>query len=166
MYYNTTAMARFEGRWEVCPSCAHCTLVFTETLLFCSDYVAFFPINDINSSMLVMFLINHRITTVWAVLIVVQRGAQWRRAPSQHNFRSDSGIWSPCSPPLRVSAFWTLQLHYKLNRTSEEAWKGSSNWPLSHFCSLFFVSAVCLQAVAGQRIGLFSLLFFSRAWFC
>lgn len=32
-------------------------------------------------------------------------------------------------------------------------------WPISHFCSLFFVSAVCLQAVAGQRIGLFSLLF-------
>lgn len=38
--------------------------------------------------------------------------------------------------------------------------------PLSHFCSLSFVSAVCLQAVAGQRIGLFSSLFFSRAWFC
>lgn len=28
------------------------------------------------------------------------------------------------------------------------------------------MSAVCLQAVAGQRIGLFSLLFFPRAWFC
>lgn len=27
--------------------------------------------------------------------------------------------------------------------------------PLSRFYSLFFVSAVCLQAVAGQRIGLF-----------
>lgn len=30
-------------RWEAYLSCAHCTLVFTETLcLFCSDYVAFF----------------------------------------------------------------------------------------------------------------------------
>lgn len=115
---------------------------------------------------MVIFLINHTITTVWqhrAVLIVVQRGAQWRQALSQHNFNLTHGVvsltrvsdsrspqsFSPCI------CLWTIQLHYKLNRTrtSEEAWKGAS-WPLSHFCSLFFVSAVCLQAVAGQRIGL------------
>lgn len=154
-------------RWEVCLSCAHCTLVFTETLcLFCSDYVAFFfSFNWSNNfnHMMVIFL-NHRITTLWqhrAVLIVVQGS----HSEDKHHHstilishRSDSSIWQ--SIPQFLSPYislWTMQLHYKLNRTgtSEEAWKGAP-WPLSHFCSLIFVSAVCLQAVVGQRIGLFS----------
>lgn len=65
---------------------------------------------------MVIFLINHMITTVWqhkAVLIVVQRGAQWRQALSQHNFNLTHGVVSltpvsdsrSSSPFLPVFAF-------------------------------------------------------------
>lgn len=42
MYYNTTAMARFEGQ-STQRGCAHCTLAFTETLCLFSQRLCSLP---------------------------------------------------------------------------------------------------------------------------
>lgn len=71
MYYNTTAMARFEGQSALRGPSQLCSLHFSvhrnTWVFFRSDYVAPpTPLHRLNNfnRMMVIFLINHRITTV------------------------------------------------------------------------------------------------------